>query len=246
MKAASLGRRGLRAGKRAALRSLAPVGSIVAVRTARPEVALTFDDGPHPVGTPAVLSSLAHHGATATFFVLLSSVHRHPALLQELVAEGHEVALHGVDHRRLTGFPPAEVLERTRRGKAELEDALGAEVRWMRPPYGAQTFSTWRAIRAAGLEPVLWGPSLLDSRDATPGERLKRALDGVRPGAIVLGHDAHAGADDGVDDGPEPRVDRGELVHRVLNAYGKLGLGARSLGAVLESGRPVKQAWFAR
>jgi peptidoglycan/xylan/chitin deacetylase (PgdA/CDA1 family) len=241
-----LPRRAARAAKRVALRTLAPIGSVVAVRTQRPEVVFTFDDGPHPTGTPAVLQSLDRHGATATFFVLLTSVRRNPGLVHEIVAAGHEVALHGIDHQRLSRFGRRAVLERTGRGKDELEDVLGAEVRWMRPPYGAQTVGSWRAVRACGLHPVMWGPSLLDSRDASMSERLARSLDGVGPGAIVLAHDAHAGPEDGVDDGPDLSIDRGELVHRVLSAYSDIGLVGRSLGDALLAGRPVKQAWFAR
>ena len=143
--------------KRRARRALGPVGSVVAVRTGQRTAVVTYDDGPEPGGTDRVLTALASHAARATFFVLVSRARRYPGLLREVVAAGHEIALHGVDHRRLTSFPAAEVRRRCADGRAELEDLTGQRVRWMRPPYGAQTLSTSLAIRRAGLTPVLWG-----------------------------------------------------------------------------------------
>src|SRR5436305_13745898 len=99
-----------------ALRLLAPV----APRAARaldlpltlgdaPGVALTFDDGPHPEGTPAVLEVLAGAGARATFFVVGEQVQRRPELVREMVAAGHVVALHGHRHRLQTRLRLAEL-----------------------------------------------------------------------------------------------------------------------------------------
>ncbi|SEP61837.1 polysaccharide deacetylase family protein [Microlunatus flavus] len=231
-------------------RAAGVVGSVEAVRTQRPELVLTFDDGPDPVGTPAVLEALAAHDATATFFVLLTRVRRHPELLARVRAAGHEVALHGVDHARLTHLPPAEVRARTAAAKAELEALTGEAVRWFRPPYGAQTPATWLAVRRAGMVPVLWGPTTWDWRDVTQEERVAKARQGARAGAVVLAHDAFADESDGAEapDGPlrAPSVDRGDLVDRVLTAYAAEGLRARSLGDALASGAPVRAARFRR
>ena len=115
------------------------VGSVVRVETAEPQIVLTFDDGPDPVGTAEVLTALAEAGASATFFVLMSRARRHGSLLTEVVAAGHEVGLHGVDHQPLTDFTYAAARRRTLDGRRELEDRLGRPVRWFRPPYGRQT-----------------------------------------------------------------------------------------------------------
>jgi peptidoglycan/xylan/chitin deacetylase (PgdA/CDA1 family) len=237
------------AGLRHALRRAgAPVGSVEAVRTAEPEIVLTFDDGPDPVGTPAVLDALAAHGATATFFVLLTRVRRHPELLARVRAEGHEIGLHGVDHARLTGFSYAEVRSRTSAAARELEASTGTPLRWFRPPYGAQNPGTWLAVRRAGLVPVLWGPTTWDWRDVTQDDRVRKAQDGARAGAVVLAHDAFAGPSDGVaDDGGrtvEPDLDRFDLVDRVLGAYAGSGLRARSLGDALRHGTVIRSARF--
>ncbi len=227
-------------------RATAPVGSVVGVRTSAPEVVLTYDDGPHPEHTPAVLSALAERGASATFFVLLGRVRRSPGVLRDIVAAGHEVALHGTDHVALTALPPAMVEGRLRDGKAELEDAAGAEVRWLRPPYGKQTWATWNATRRAGLVPVMWGPTLADSRPLTDDERIASVLGKVRAGAVVLCHDAFADVSDGADDGPAPEVDRGALASRLLGALAERDLRAVSLATALRGGRLERRAWFGR
>lgn len=220
------------------------LGSTVELRTDRPEVVLTFDDGPEPGGTDRVLSALADAGASATFFVLLTRVRRYPALLEEVLAAGHEVALHGVDHRALPTLPPDEVARLVRAGKAELEDATGQEVRWFRPPYGRQTYANWRAITGAGLVPVLWRPTTWDWKDVPDTERLAKAQEGIGPGAIVLAHDGFAGPADGACDGPPPELDRGALITGVLERYAERGLSARSLEQALVSGRLVRETWF--
>ncbi|MFQ1003618.1 polysaccharide deacetylase family protein [Modestobacter sp. SSW1-42] len=222
------------------------VGSVVAVRTSAPHVVLTFDDGPEPGGTDRVLTALAERGATATFFVLLGRVRRHPQLLADVVAAGHEIGLHGVDHRALTDLSSAEVTRRTADGRAELEDRTGRPVRWSRPPYGRQTVRTWRAVTRAGLTPVLWGPTTWDWRDISTEERRRAAQRGIGRGAIVLAHDGFAGPADGVDDGPAPILDRGELIGAVLDDYAAQGLVARSLGDALVTGELVRTARFRR
>ena len=99
---------------------LIPVSSIDGVRAATPDmVGLTFDDGPDPVSTPQVLASLERAGTTATFFMLAERVSRHPEIVRDVVGAGHEVALHGIDHQRLTALSPQEVHDRVVRGKAD-------------------------------------------------------------------------------------------------------------------------------
>ena len=219
-------------------------GSAVSVRTDRPDVVLTFDDGPEPGGTDRVLAALDRADATATFFVLLTRVRRYRSLLDEVVAAGHEVALHGVDHRALPTLPPGEVAGLLRGGRAELEDATGMPVRWYRPPYGRQTVRNWRSVTAAGMLPVLWGPTTWDWKDVPHDERVTKAQQGLAPGAIVLAHDGFAGPEDGACDGPPPVLDRGELIAAVLEGYEAQGLRARSLEHALGQGSLVRESWF--
>ena len=112
---------------------LAPVNRAAAAALALPRtlpaapgVALTFDDGPHPEGTPAILELLARHRATATFFVVGEQVRRRPALLARIRAQGHQVALHGDRHRLQLRLGRDGAARRpAARGAAAIEDALG-------------------------------------------------------------------------------------------------------------------------
>lgn len=223
-------------------RRAAVVGSIVA--TTAPDMVLTLDDGPDPDQTPRMLEVLAAHDATATFFVLLTRARRHPEVLRALVAAGHEVALHGPDHRPLTEFGFSAARERTLAARRELEQLAGVPVRWFRPPYGSQTPLTWLATRRAGLMPVMWTATTWDWRQARHEERLARALAGARPGGILLAHDGFAGPDDAADDGPPALADRAGLLAEVLDRYRDQGLRGRSLGEALQGGRAVRAAVF--
>jgi peptidoglycan/xylan/chitin deacetylase (PgdA/CDA1 family) len=222
------------------------VGSLVAVHTRQPHAVLTFDDGPEPGGTDRVLTALAERGATATFFVLVRRAQRHPALLGEVQAAGHEIGLHGLDHRRLTRVGRDEVRRALADGHAQLQDLLGSEVRWFRPPYGAQTPSVWRSVRRQGLEPVLWGPCAGDWLPRPEAQLAAQALRGLDRGTVLLAHDGFAGRQDGAADGPAPRIDRAAFVRRVLDGMAEGGLEGRSLSDTLAHGRPRLVPWFLR
>ena len=224
-----------------------PVGSVRAVRTRDPLVVLTFDDGPVPGSTEGLLAALAEAGATATFFVLLTRARRAPELVQAIVDGGHEVALHGPDHARLTELPFRAVVDRTRAARAELEDLAGRPVRWFRPPYGSQNLRSWAAIRAAGLVPVVWGGTTWDWKDVPTEERLAKLTSALEPGQIVLAHDVIAGVDDGADHREPFDLDRGEFTRAVLGVYRDHGLQAVSLGDALARGATLHRwAWFGR
>jgi peptidoglycan/xylan/chitin deacetylase (PgdA/CDA1 family) len=224
----------------------AQVGSLVSVHTEKPHVVLTFDDGPEPGGTEKVLAALSDYSATATFFVLVNRALRYPELLAEIIASGHEIGLHGMDHRRLTRLSPDVVRRGLADGAERLEDLVGAPMRWFRPPYGAQTPLVWRAIRRQGLDPVLWGPCAWDWLDRPVEQLAAQALRGLDRGTVLLAHDGHAGPEDGGGEGPSPRLDRGELVRRVLDGITGRGLSGRSLSSVLDHGRPRTVPWFLR
>jgi peptidoglycan/xylan/chitin deacetylase (PgdA/CDA1 family) len=155
-------------------------------------VALTFDDGPHPEGTPAVLEVLAGAGARATFFLIGEQVRCRPELAARIAAEGHAVALHGYRHRLQLRLTPAQVAEDIARGVAAIQDAVGpAPLHRHRPPYGIYSPAGLRAARAAGLSPLLWSRWGRDWRKfTTPRLIAGRATRGVIPGDVILLHDA--------------------------------------------------------
>jgi peptidoglycan-N-acetylglucosamine deacetylase len=154
-------------------------------------VALTFDDGPHSRGTPAVLEALAAADARATFFVIGEQVARHRTVAREIVAAGHAVALHGARHRNLLRLTPAAVAGDLDEGAAVLAGTLGVAPAVHRAPYGIYSWPALAAVRARGWAPVLWSRWGRDwTRRATGASVAARAADGIRAGDIVLLHDA--------------------------------------------------------
>jgi peptidoglycan/xylan/chitin deacetylase (PgdA/CDA1 family) len=154
-------------------------------------VVLTFDDGPHPEGTPAVLAVLARAGARATFFLVGEQVERRPALSAEIAAAGHAVALHGYRHRLQLRMSAAELGEDLQRGVAAIEAATGRAPLWHRPPYGIYSPEGLRLARDAGLRPLLWSRWGKDWRKFTTPRRIAaRAVAGALAGDVILLHDA--------------------------------------------------------
>jgi peptidoglycan-N-acetylglucosamine deacetylase len=154
-------------------------------------VALTFDDGPHPEGTPAVLEVLAAAGIRAAFFLVGEQVQRRPALAARIVADGHLVALHGHRHRLQLRLRASELQDDLVRGAAAIAEATGADVRWHRPPYGIYSPAGLAAARDAGLRPLLWSRWGKDWRKfTTPARIAARATRDLGPDDVILLHDA--------------------------------------------------------
>ena len=154
-------------------------------------VALTFDDGPHPEGTPAILDELSRASVHATFFVIGEQVERRPALLAEVAAAGHVIALHGYRHRWQSRLRAREVADDLTRGSAAIEDAIGRRPTLHRPPYGIYSPAGLATARAVGLQPLLWSRWGKDWRKFTTPQRIAaRSTRGVGPGDVILLHDA--------------------------------------------------------
>jgi peptidoglycan/xylan/chitin deacetylase (PgdA/CDA1 family) len=160
-------------------------------RTVSGGIALTFDDGPHPEGTPAVLDVLDEAGIKGTFFLIGEQVERRPALAAEIAARGHLVGLHGYRHRPQPALPGRVVEEDMARGAAAIHAATGVAPVWHRPPYGLYTAAGLAATRQRGLKPLLWSRWGKDWRRLTTPERIAtRAGAHLTDGDVILLHDA--------------------------------------------------------
>jgi peptidoglycan-N-acetylglucosamine deacetylase len=160
-------------------------------RGASDHVALTFDDGPHRLSTPRFLDLLERHDVRATFFVLGSSLARDLPLGREMAARGHELAVHGWDHRVLVRRGPVTVGDDLRRARDLVDEASGRPPRWYRPPYGVASTSALRTARELGMAPVLWTAWGRDwTRGATSGSVRRAVLRVPQGGGTVLLHDA--------------------------------------------------------
>jgi peptidoglycan/xylan/chitin deacetylase (PgdA/CDA1 family) len=154
-------------------------------------VALTFDDGPHPLGTPAVLEALRERDATAIFFLCGEQVERDPAAAAEIAAAGHTVAVHGYRHRNPLRLTPGTFVEDLERGIDLIGEAVGERPGLYRPPYGIFSYPAIIEVRARGLEPLLWSRWGHDWRsDRSPDVIAIEASAGVRGGDVLLLHDA--------------------------------------------------------
>lgn len=171
-----------------AARAAADPRSISAVTGAGPRVTLTFDDGPDPAFTPRVLDILARHGAHATFFVVGANVHRHPALAQRIVEEGHTLGNHTYDHAPLSTLPDDVVRDQLARGRAAIEH-LEHGPRLARPPSGFTSTRVARIAHSLGEREVFWGACVEAVHGGTPPQRGTRLAQELRGGDVVLAHD---------------------------------------------------------
>jgi len=151
-------------------------------------VALTFDDGPNPDSTPALLAALAEHRARATFFIWGAHAVRHPDHLRAVHSAGMWLGNHSQTHPYLTRADLATVLEELSGAQQAVQTATGTLPTLFRPPYG----DTDDGIRAAagefGLTEVLWS---VDTRDwaGVSADEIVDAASSVEPGGVILMHD---------------------------------------------------------
>jgi peptidoglycan/xylan/chitin deacetylase (PgdA/CDA1 family) len=153
-------------------------------------VALTFDDGPDPLGTPAILGALDDLGWRATFFLLGKQVRRFPDVARAVAAAGHEIAVHGDVHRNHLARTPWDVRRDLATATADVAQVTGAAPRWYRPPYGVLSSGTLWATAELGLTPVLWTAWGLDWRAGPADGVVAAVMRSLKDGGTVLLHDS--------------------------------------------------------
>ena len=160
-------------------------------RAARPGAAvLTFDDGPDPDATPAVLDALDASGARATFFLLGEQLMKHIRLGREIADRGHEIALHGFGHTHHDELRDQAARDDLARGLGTVEVACGRRPRFYRPPYGFFSEASYAACADLELEPVYWSAWGSDWETIAPDRIAELVLRDLDEGAIVLLHDS--------------------------------------------------------
>lgn len=162
---------------------------LAALATRRRSVVLSFDDGPNPESTPAILMALRARRVHATFFLIGERIERYPQLAARIVTEGHQVGNHSYSHPRMVlEHPHAYAREIDRTDK--LIRALGYRGTIdFRPPYGQKlVVLPWLLSRRHKLS-VLWNVDSRDWIDSNPASIARRVVRQVRPGSIVLLHD---------------------------------------------------------
>ncbi|VTR78139.1 polysaccharide deacetylase family protein [Cellulomonas hominis] len=222
---------------------LRPVAPTVCVATAEPVLALTYDDGPDPAHTPGLLDVLAERGVRATFFVLADAADAHPALVRRIVAEGHELALHGADHARLSVLPAREAVAVVADARRRVEAVAGVPVTLFRPPYGAHTPATLRGWRRLGLEVVIWSGWAQDWVHGTEAEVTARARRSVHAGGVLLLHDTRADPET-LGAGEElPRFDRAAVTAGLVDPLLAEGWRFDTVGGLLRAHPRVRSVF---
>jgi len=169
-------------------------------------VALTFDDGPNPNATPAILDALRERGVRATFFILGRHAERWPDLVQRVAEDGHAIGNHGYYHRKLHFKSPAYVRDDLTRGADAIERASGVRPRLFRAPHGFRAPWVSAIARSLGERTVGWSLGVWDSDRPGVGAIVERTVAGAHPGSILLLHDG---------DGYDPNGDRTQTARAV-------------------------------
>ncbi len=156
------------------------------------EVALTFDDGPSPEHTPRVLELLDKANVKAAFFVIGRKAEAYPEMIQAIVDGGHALGVHGYAHDRLFSLRGLRaVREDLKRGAECLERITGKKPVLFRPPIGHSNPRIAKAADELGLLFVGWSVRALDGlAGARPEQVAKRVCSRLKPGSVVLLHDA--------------------------------------------------------
>lgn len=187
----------------------------------QPRVALTFDDGPHPEDTPAILDILRRTNTRATFFFVGSRARRHPDLVRRVAREGHEVGAHSDTHPWWFSVTwKGRIHREVRDSVVTLEGLAGRRPRHFRPPMGHQNVFLSDALADAGLVLTTWSARAYDTMRRKPERIAATVLDRARPGGIILLHE-------GVRRDPGQRSATVEALPSIIE-----GLAARGLAPV--------------
>ena len=159
----------------------------------RREIAITFDDGPHPKDTPQVLETLAEHNIYATFFLVGRYVEQYPDFVKQIHQSGHQIGIHGFRHLPFPLENPTTLqtqLDRTRNAIASACGISPETIRDLRPPYGAFTQKTISMLKEWDYQLVIWNnipPHWMQPVSWT----ISQIFDQIHPGLVIVLHDGH-------------------------------------------------------
>ena len=152
-------------------------------------MALTYDDGPNDPYTWRMMEVLERHGVKATFFLIGQFVRQKPEIARALADAGHVIGSHTWDHSNLIFASKAEVRRQLEVARNAIFDATGVEARLFRPPFGGRRPASLRAVRAFGLEPIMWNVTCYDWKAKSAEEIVAHAERQIRGGDVILLHD---------------------------------------------------------
>ncbi len=209
-------------------------GAITHVETREPVAALTFDDGPHPVYTPRLLSILKKHGVSATFFMVGMTARRYPDIVKMVARAGHVIGNHSWDHAHLN-----QIKFRRRRLKQMWACARATapySKGFFRPPFGAHNNQIRFDALLFRYKIILWSVSAQDWLPQGAEDIATKIINRVTPGSIFLLHDASCSSKV-----PDPQSDRQPMLDGLQMALAEIKRQIQfvTIPELLRYGRPL-------
>jgi peptidoglycan-N-acetylglucosamine deacetylase len=150
---------------------------------------LTFDDGPHPTATPAIINILSERNILATFFFIGQNVQQYPDIAKQVALEGHQIGNHSYSHTNLFFKDKSFVQKQIIQTEEILELNLGKRTRFFRPPYGYFNLTILNVLKEIESTCVLWSIDSKDYRSEKQSDVERRVLNNLSNGSISLFHD---------------------------------------------------------
>lgn len=157
----------------------------------RPMIALTFDDGPHPINTLRILEALKKYNASATFFMLGNRVNANPDIPSQIIAQGSEIGTHSMSHPNLVKLDDSEIEMQIGTSSKIINQKAGKKIQLLRPPYGSYNDVVKQKAKEYGLAIILWNVDTEDWKSRNADKIVEHVLTHVKDGDIILMHDIY-------------------------------------------------------
>jgi len=156
------------------------------------KIALTFDDGPHPVYTPRVLEILEKYHAKATFFCIGKNIQTHPEILKQTFKKGHCIGNHSFMHNKTIDFKGKNGwIKEIENTGLEILKITGKKPKFFRPPYGVTTPHLAEALKKSEYLSIGWSQRTYDTMLSDFNKINQKILKNIKSGDIILLHDRH-------------------------------------------------------
>jgi len=166
-----------------------PVEKIYYIPTNKKIMCLTFDDGPNNPVTTIILNILKSYNIKATFFVLIENVINNPKIIEKIISDKHEIALHGYNHSSFNKYPKRKIYHEIKKSFDLLQQRFGITVKYFRPPYGTTPDGSEEVMKEFNIIPVGWTIMEKDWKPGFTSYKSQKIITRCSPGKIIVMHD---------------------------------------------------------